>query len=329
MQGLSRWSVRAPMALVLVAVSACFQPFLLVAAEALPKTMAAESAAKSEAAGNKASATEPTTPIELTWLDDYPAAMQQASDDQRLLFVWFYDAKQQAANDQFVASILHDPVVAAKLQQMTLVKVPLTAEITENDKPLLLLDHRSFAELKKRPGLAMIDFRDAKQKYHGWVVSIYPFQKGTISKSRLQVLCDLPPGTLSQRTLIFAVRTHPAAPKSAWSPHSNYLSGEAEKHSLHQARINLQGHHNWESRFHQINQGLAAQIGGRSFSSKEVCAESWPGQSLLDAAEECVHSWSQSSGHWSAVSGAHAFFGYDMKRGSNGVWYATGIFGGN
>ena len=28
-----------------------------------------------------------------------------------------------------------------------------------------------------------------------------------------------------------------------------------------------------------------------------------------------------------AVSGQHACFGYDMKLGSGGVWYATGIFG--
>ena len=61
--------------------------------------------------------------------------------------------------------------------------------------------------------------------------------------------------------------------------------------------------------------------------SREVCAESWPGQRLVEAAEECVHSWRQSSGHWEAVSGQHVCFGYDMKLGASGVWYATGIFG--
>lgn len=315
--------VRA-MALVFVAFGSQMAPLCLSASEKLPKTAVDEAASKSDSPA----AVEPTKLVELQWLEDYPAAMQQAHDDRRLLFVWFYDADKPAENEAFAASTLGDPVVAAKLSEMTLVKVPLTAEITEKDKPLQLLNHSSFAELKKGPGLAMVDFRDPEQKFNGWVVTIYPFQKKKISVSHLQVLFDLPPGTLSQRTLIFAVRTHPAAPKSAWSPHSNYLSGEAEKHSRHQARINLQGHHNWESRFHQINQGLASQVTGGSFSSREVCAESWPGQSLLDAAEECVHSWSQSSGHWSAVSATHAFFGYDMKRGSNGVWYATGIFGG-
>ena len=59
----------------------------------------------------------------------------------------------------------------------------------------------------------------------------------------------------------------------------------------------------------------------------EVCAESWPGQEFVDAAIECVQSWSHSSGHWAAVSGEHPLYGYDMKRGGDGVWYATGIFG--
>jgi hypothetical protein len=27
------------------------------------------------------------------------------------------------------------------------------------------------------------------------------------------------------------------------------------------------------------------------------------------------------------VSGKHACFGYDMKLGTGGIWYATGIFG--
>jgi hypothetical protein len=39
-----------------------------------------------------------------------------------------------------------------------------------------------------------------------------------------------------------------------------------------------------------------------------------------------VASWRQSSGHWRAVSGGHAANGYDIRRGSNSNWYATGIF---
>ncbi len=99
------------------------------------------------------------------------------------------------------------------------------------------------------------------------------------------------------------------------------LVKEAESHSQHQARIRLQGHHQWNTRFHRINAKLPAGL-----TASEVCAESWAGENLVEAAVECVRCWRLSSGHWSAVRGRHRYYGYDMKRGENGVWYATGIF---
>jgi hypothetical protein len=258
----------------------------------------------------------------LVWHDDYRAASRQAADDKQLLLLWFADETKAAENEKFEAGVLDAEIVRPALGKMTLAKLSTTAAIDQEGQELTLLEHRAFAELLGGPGLAMVDFRDEEEKHYGHVVTIYPFRRGPITAKKLQVLCELPVGTLTQRTLMFAVRTHPAAPQSAWSPHSTYLASEAEKHSQHQASILLQGHHNWDTRFQQINAGLG--VGG----AKEVCAESWGGQSLLEAAEECVHSWSQSSGHWSAVSARHSYFGYDMKRGTNGVWYATGIFGG-
>ena len=58
----------------------------------------------------------------------------------------------------------------------------------------------------------------------------------------------------------------------------------------------------------------------------EVVAESWPNQNLIDSCVDCVHSWRQSPGHWSAVQARQASYGYDIRRGGNGIWYATGIF---
>jgi hypothetical protein len=137
----------------------------------------------------------------------------------------------------------------------------------------------------------------------------------------MAVILELPPGTLTQRTLIFAVRTHPDKPESAEGNPLPYLYEEAQSHSQHQADIRLQGHHQWETRFHRI----AARLDG--LLPKEVCAESWPGENIVEAAIDCVHCWRLSDGHWNAVRSAHLAFGYDMKRGSNGIWYATGIFG--
>jgi hypothetical protein len=65
-------------------------------------------------------------------------------------------------------------------------------------------------------------------------------------------------------------------------------------------------------------------------SASEVVAESWGlvvgGENVLEAAFSCVDAWRQSSGHWGAVSRPQRYFGYDIARGGNGTWYATGIF---
>jgi hypothetical protein len=187
----------------------------------------------------------------------------------------------------------------------------------------VLLDHPAFAEMHHAPGLAIIDMSEPDGPLYRQVVSIYPFTHGPISVEKLAVMLALPRGTLTQRTLIFAVRTHPELPASTAGQFSQFLARETENHAAHQASITLQGHHNWNTRFHAINAELPGGLAAR-----EVCAESWPGQNLLEAAEECVHSWRQSSGHWDAVSSRHVLFGYDMKRGRNGIWYAAGIFAG-
>ena len=47
----------------------------------------------------------------------------------------------------------------------------------------------------------------------------------------------------------------------------------------------------------------------------------------VDSAIDCVDCWRQSPGHWGAVRSDQPQFGYDIKKGENGIWYATGLFG--
>lgn len=120
----------------------------------------------------------------------------------------------------------------------------------------------------------------------------------------------------TQQALIDAIKSHPSNPQSAEGQMT--LGAEAKQHSLLQAKKQLQGHHNWDSRF----QALIKEYR----TASEVCAESWPGETLEEAAVEIVHSWFRSPGHWRDVMEYHDHFGYDMKRGDNGIWYGTGIF---
>jgi len=218
---------------------------------------------------------------------------------------------------------LADHDIRTALKRYELLRLPVDATIVSDGREIKLLDHASFAHMLGRQGVAIMDLKHQDQPYYHHVVSTFPFRPGTYyAKRKIDVILNLPAGTLTQRTLVFAVRTHPEAPLSSHgSPHPALKEG-AEDHSIHQASINLQGHHNWESRFHQLNAQLPGDV-----LAVEVAAESWPGETLVEAAEECVDCWRQSSGHWRAVRAHHPWFGYDMKRGSNGVWFATGLFG--
>jgi len=171
-------------------------------------------------------------------------------------------------------------------------------------------------EMRGGPGIFVVDY--AHESWQGRIVSILPRTPGKyyrFAPHHIDELASLPSASLTQRSLILAVRLHPEHPASTQGSCDPALCREAEAHSAHQARIRRQGHHGWDVR--------AQRIGG---AASEVCAESWEDQDLLDSCVDCVASWRQSSGHWRAVSGRHSAYGYDIRRGSNGIWYATGIF---
>lgn len=256
-----------------------------------------------------------------SWHSDYGDATRQAQDEGKLLLIHFTDDGETAANAKLDA-MLDQEGLRKLAQPLVRLRVQAGASVSVNGRPIKLHADPAFAELNGHLGLAIVDWASKGSRHYGYVVSLYAWERGrVIAEDRLSVLLGLPRGSLTQRTLIFAVRTHPERPQSTRGQFLPALAGEAERHSIHQASINLQGHHDWDSRFHRINATLPGALAAR-----EVVAESWPGQGLLEAARECVSSWRGSSGHWEAVSGNHPYFAYDMKRGSNGVWYATGIF---
>ena len=314
-------------------------------------TVPPQSSAKPGRGGARAAApgkpAEKKRPTDVTWIGDYAQAWESADRQAKMLFVYFCKTGQAARgpvsprpdsslgetrprgagacrlSDKFDSEALADPEVRKKLESLVKARLPLDAKVAVDGHQTKLLEHPAFAEMLGLPGLAMIDLAHKSAKYYGHVVSVFPFlDERVYSADEMKVILDLPPGTLTQRTLIYAVRTHPEHPESTRGEFNPNLQEEAENHSQYQAEIRVQGHHFWENRFHRIN----GRLPGGCLAS-EVCAESWPGQGLLAAAIECVRCWRFSSGHWGAVRECHPVYGYDMKRGDNGVWYATGIFG--
>jgi hypothetical protein len=260
---------------------------------------------------------------QLVWHTDYEKAMRQATEDQKMLLIYFHDTTLTPARKAFETTTLADAGIEKQLETYVLAKLPLDAQVQVQGKPVKLLKHGAFAEMLGRQGVAVIDMAHKKDGIYGHVVSTFPFTQGKFyTKQSLAIILGLPTGTLTQRTMIYAVRMHPERPKSTEGNFHSVLAKEADSHSNYQAAITSQGHHSWETRFHRINASLPGGV-----LAEEVVAESWPNENLVEACVDCVDSWRQSPGHWSAVRGRHPLFGYDIKRGRNGIWYATGIFG--
>ena len=257
----------------------------------------------------------------LAWHDDYTVAYSEAKSAGKMLLIYFCKEGRNRARRRFESTSLSHPEIRNRLTRYVLAKLPLSATVTVVGKPIRLLDDPSFAMLRGRQGVAIIDLSDGSRQ-HGFVVSQFPFPQGRwLRRDHFSVVLDLPLGSLTQRTLIYAVRTHPDRPAGTRGRLNSILAAEAASHSRYQARTGLLGHHRWEERFHRINARLP-----RGLMAQEVCAESWPGQDILEAARDCVNSWRQSPGHWDALSRRHPMFGCDMKLGRNGIWYATGLF---
>ena len=202
------------------------------------------------------------------WFDEYGSGMQDAKQSGHMLLVYFHKDKLSIEQDKLYQKISGDAKLQPLVANYSLVRIAVSKRATVGGKEIRLIDHVSFRELEGRSGIAIIDFSDPKSRYYGHVVSIYPENlPGATTTRHLTVLLQLPPGSLTQRTLILAVKIHPEHPGSTDGVFLATLAKETESHSQYQARITNQGHHNWESRFHRINSRLP---GG--YLAVEVCA---------------------------------------------------------
>lgn len=269
----------------------------------------------------------PAEPTALEWQPDYATAVQVGAAAKKLVLVVFTDANSERSIVPAVEKQLADPRNTQAVARHVLVKVPTTATISVNGRESRLIRHASFSELHGGPGLAVIDYANEGTAHHKLVVNQLPFASGKhyrFSSAYVPTLLTLPPGTLTQRSMIYAVRIHPEGPQSCCGVNNPILSEEAASHSRHQASLGAQGHHQWDSRFQRIRSRLSRF--GVHGMPREVVAESWPNQDLMDSCVDCVASWRQSSGHWGAVSSPQGQYAYDIRRGNNGIWYGTGIF---
>lgn len=239
-----------------------------------------------------------TTSISLAWaaaapvFDDYAEAYRAASAESKMLLI------------AVACDVDFERLEAARLDRFVLCRVDEDATIASEGRESRLVEHPSFADLGGS-GVAVVDF--VNDEFRGEVVSVLPRRHATAA--HVQALLDLPAGSLTQRTLIWALRVHPERPMSVHGAAAPELMAHARNHSRVQAATNRQ-HHN-------LPVGIA---------SSEIVAESWPwNHNVVDAAIDIVGSWRQSSGHWGAARRNWSYYGYDMKH-NGSKWFATGVF---
>ncbi len=264
----------------------------------------------------------------VAWLEDYSKAQERAIAEGKMLLVYFRADEENAHRVRFERETLRDEKILQILQKFITVRLPLDADIMVAGERVRLLEDAAFAPLGGQAGLAVVDFRHPKSEHYRKLVGYLPFEKAAYyvaayeSKHSVATLLTLPAGSLTGRMMVYAVRMHPERPASTDGQRHPVLMDACSSHCTHQAKLGRQGHHRWESRFQEIWQATDG------VAPVEICAESWPGKSLIVACLDCVDAWHHSSGHWKAVRDSHPAYGYDIRRGTNGIWYATGLFGG-
>jgi hypothetical protein len=260
---------------------------------------------------------------EPNWHTDYDTAAALAKKEKKDLVIHF--RADDSLDDAF-----REEEVRKKLANFVCLRVPDSCEYDGQR----LLDYSAVEDMMGKPGFAVINFHDEESPTYRQAISVHP-QVGSryrwapgYGAREIGVILGLPRiASLSQRSMIYAIAVHPERPRSVYgTPHFAFL-GHAERHSLTQAR-SLRQHH---ADIIAASRRMSAESGESVSAGSEVVAESWGrvvgGENVLEAAFSCVDAWRHSSGHWGAVSRLHRFFGYDIARGANGTWYATGIFG--
>jgi hypothetical protein len=259
----------------------------------------------------------------LDWHTDYATAYRAALAGKRSLFLVFQDAG--GAGDRFERDVLSRPELEVALTKVERAVIPTTATVVTaqagpNTKPAVLLQTSSFAYLYGGAGIALLDLASDKSPTFGQVISAHAFSgRQAYGTHAVDTILSLPPGTVTQRALVYAMRMHPERPQSVWGAAHPVLMQQALVSSQLMVQYGSVGHHDWGNRL--------AQIGSQAgLSPFEVAASSYGASPLIDAAFELVQNWRTSPAHWGGMSSPQRHFGYDMVQSPSGIWYGTGLF---
>lgn len=257
------------------------------------------------------------------WQDNYTRATDKAIAEHKDLVIYF---REEGELDQ----VFEDAGVKKQLESFVCLKLPIDFKVGDQR----LVDTYALEDMQGKPGLAVISYHHKKLATFATAISVHPVTPSryhwvpSYGVEQVKITLGLPAnGTLSQRSMIYAVSVHPEVPQSVFCTcHAAFLD-HAQQHSMVQARARRQHHCNLSAASSTLRSRVERGFSG----TQEVVAQSWGsfvgGENVLEASFSCIDAWRHSPAHWGGVAGRHTFFGYDIARGSNGTWYATGIFG--
>ena|GEM_PF-608498 len=292
--------------------------------------------------------------LPVLWETDFEYAKKLAQQSTRNLLIYLYadydqDIHEALANlpvvsacREFDTHTLNDVFVRSGLDCFVPLKLPIDAKIIdETGEKQSIYTLPGFEHMLGHPGLIVIDFAHRDMPYYGEVVGILPFlgqpflgghdldhpadsvrlpDANCRRAEQTEIFLTLPAGTLTQRTLTYAVRTHHDKPLSSGGVPAPIVVRLATEHAEYQAERGRLGHQNFGVRSYQAKEVLG---GG---SPSEICAQSRPGLGLFEGAISCMRAWRNSGAHWTIARRHHTYYGYDMVLGRNGAWYAVGFF---
>lgn len=249
-------------------------------------------------------------PPPLTWHTDYLEGRAEAKDQGKMLLV-AVDADDHKYTPR--------PTSVPVLQGYVLLREHRDKEYLSGGKPRRLIDFADFQELRGKPGLVIYDFAHRDEPTYEKVVSVMPYKylgpdpghRVFSEEEREHELLILEPGTLSRRTLTWAVRVSQGNGRNRrlrsadGRPHPGLMAG-ALRNSLLQCR-----------------RGCGHFAGG--LTGAEI-ASPGPGKDIVDGALNMVRIWKTSAPHYGVMVRFHRRFGYDMAPNNRNHWYGTGRF---
>lgn len=277
-----------------------------------------------EVATEEASPAKPpeTQLAAVKWHEDYLSAYQEAITKKSRLLMLFRD---RAEPDSVTTST--SGVGAPELQPLLegFVRVVMPVNFVApggkaGESPKLLLEHRSFRHLGVRPGIAVVDLTDSTSPTFGRVVSaVHQPENGKYTPEILAEMLKLPAGSVSQRTLLLAVRTsvrNGGVSTLESSPLLNKLAGRNSR---------LMAYYGKSGSFEQENrQQAVAAVYGEDVELQELVYAADSATSIQEASIQAVQSWLQVPENLDVLSGQIEALGVEMVQSPDSdSWYAT------